>query len=56
MVSNENDLKCPKCKSKKISSDTVSEYTGGGYADTWEEFICEKCSFKWRSEEKMGFY
>ena len=47
--------KCPNCRSKKVTYESVSEYTGGGYADYWYEFECQKCGNVWRSEKKYDY-
>lgn len=30
--------KCPECGNTKIDYERQSKYTGGGYADYWDEF------------------
>ncbi|MHA2104163.1 MAG: hypothetical protein ACW981_12110 [Candidatus Hodarchaeales archaeon] len=47
---------CPKCNNSKILIEKQSEYTGGGYADYWEEYSCEKCGHDWRSDEKTDYF
>ena len=47
--------KCPSCGSKEFTHESQSEYTGGGYADYWDEFECRKCGKIWRSEEKTSY-
>lgn len=37
--------KCPNCGSNEIIEEKQSEYTGGGYADYWYEFQCQKCTY-----------
>ncbi|MFW9849788.1 MAG: hypothetical protein ACFFF4_11650 [Candidatus Thorarchaeota archaeon] len=47
---------CPRCGKRDVEIHTQSEYTGGGYADTWDEFICNNCGHEWRSDEKTSYY
>ncbi len=47
--------KCPSCGYKKFTRESQSEYTGGGYADYWDEFECKKCGNVWRSDEKTSY-
>ena len=55
MIEENNLSQCPKCKSNKMINETKSEYTGGGYADSWLEFECQECGWIWRSEKKHGY-
>ena len=48
--------KCPECGSPKVDCERQSEYTGGGYADYWDEFQCRKCEFTWRSDKKSSYF
>lgn len=51
-----NEPECPKCKLTDIIREKQSEYTGGGYADYWEEFFCESCEFEWRSNIRTNYF
>ncbi len=46
---------CPKCRSKDVKHEDMSEYTGGGYADQWTEFECNQCGWAWRSKTTTGY-
>lgn len=58
MTTNNNEwpLKYPKCGSLEIDYEKQSEYTGGGYADYWDEFQCRKCDHYWRSDKKSSYF
>ncbi|MBD3408484.1 MAG: hypothetical protein GF411_20340 [Candidatus Lokiarchaeota archaeon] len=47
--------KCPRCNSREIIIKTKHEYTGGGYADRWDEFYCEDCDYEWKSETTSDY-
>jgi len=47
--------KCPKCGSREIEIESRSEYTGGGFADRWDEFFCRECGYEWRSATNSGY-
>ena len=48
--------KCPSCGSKKVNSESQSEYTGGGYADYWYGLECRKCGNIWRSKKESSLF
>lgn len=48
--------KCPKCHSTQIEKQKEFEYTGGGYANYWYEYMCKECKHEWRSEKRTTFY
>ncbi|MFW9980149.1 MAG: hypothetical protein ACFFEJ_18850 [Candidatus Thorarchaeota archaeon] len=54
-MSDEYPPKCPKCGSRNVAIETNSEYTGGGFADSWDEFYCGDCSYEWRSDTTSGY-
>ncbi|MFW9908160.1 MAG: hypothetical protein ACFFEF_06260 [Candidatus Thorarchaeota archaeon] len=56
MSGDEYPPRCPKCGSSSVERESISEYTGGGYADRWDEFVCNDCRYEWRSEEKTSYY
>jgi transposase len=47
---------CPRCGSEKIDIHRESEYTGGGYADYWDEFECLTCGYIWQSDKDTGLF
>jgi hypothetical protein len=47
---------CPHCKGKKITGESKSEYTGGGYADYWTEYFCEECEYLWKSTKSTNYF
>ena len=47
---------CPQCKSENIEIHRESEYTGGGYADYWDEYECLDCGNIRRSDKDTGMY
>ncbi|MCY3410419.1 MAG: hypothetical protein INQ03_02175 [Candidatus Heimdallarchaeota archaeon] len=47
--------KCPQCGSRDIEIETEREYTGGGFADSWDNFYCTKCGNEWRSNTESGY-
>ncbi len=47
--------KCPKCGSRKVEIETKREDTGGGFADSWDEFYCQDCEYEWRSDTSSGY-
>lgn len=46
---------CPNCNSKNIVRDMETEYTGGGYADSWETYECQDCGHVWQGEVAHGY-
>ncbi|MBN2441969.1 MAG: hypothetical protein JXJ04_11500 [Spirochaetales bacterium] len=46
---------CPKCGKEEVEINHESEYTGGGYADYWDEFECMACGYIWRSDKESGY-
>lgn len=51
----EQKPKCPECGCTDIEREEREEYTGGGYADRWEVFVCEECGHEWRSGTRSGY-
>lgn len=47
---------CPNCGSKDVILEKKQEYTGGGYADYWDEYECQNCGEIWRGEEHTDHY
>lgn len=49
-------IKCPKCGHTEVECESKTEYTGGGYAEYWDEFFCKQCNHEWRSEKRSDYF
>ena len=41
-------MKCPRC-----NADTVRVMTKSPVGDVWEVYVCDTCSYSWRSTEEI---
>lgn len=41
-------MKCPRC-----DADTVRVMTKSPVGDVWEVYVCDTCSYSWRSTEEI---